>query len=64
MNISEEVLESKIDELINQIEEEKNNENLKLMNDNLFEVDIDSNYETNFDIGEPKKKEKPKIEYF
>ena len=64
MNISEETLESELNDLVDKIEEEKNTEKLKLMNDNLFDVDVDSDYDTNFNIGEPKKKVEPKIEYF
>lgn len=63
MNISEETLESDINELIDKLENDKNDGDIKLMNDNIFIIDenlIDKleNIEDNiskFNFGEPKK---------
>lgn len=63
MNISEETLESGINELIDKLENDKNDGDIKLMNDNIFIIDdnlIDKleNVKDNiskFDFGEPKK---------
>lgn len=63
MNISEQTLESAINELVDQLDNDNQVGGIKLMNDSLFIVDTDTEYDTNFDIGEPKKKEKDKIIY-
>lgn len=63
MNISEETLESAVNDLVDKLEKDKDAGNIKLMNDDLFNVDADENFESDFNIGEPKKKEEPKITY-
>lgn len=63
MNISEETLESAVNDLVEKLEKDKETGNIKLMNDGLFDVDADENFESHFNIGELKKKEEPKITY-
>ena len=63
MNISEETLESAVNDLVDKLEKDKETGNIKLMNNSLFDVDADENFESDFNIGEPKKKEEPKITY-
>lgn len=63
MDISEETLESAVNDLVEQLEKDKETGNIKLMNDGLFGVDADENFESHFNTGEPKKKEEPKITY-
>ena len=65
MNISEDCLESEINDLVDKLEsEEKGKGNLKLFTDGLFDIEIDTDYDVNFNIGEPVKKDEPEITYF
>ena len=65
MTISEETLESAVNDLVDKLEDDKETGNLKLMNDSLFVTDLEMDLENEnaFDIGEPKKKKEESITY-
>lgn len=63
MTISEKNLESIINDTVDKLEQERTGEHLKLLSDDLFELDVDTDYEVDFEIKDPPKKEPPKVEY-
>jgi len=66
MTISEKDLESitsKVDETVDKLEQERTGEHLKLLSDDLFELDADTDYEVDFEIKDPPKKDLPDIIY-
>ena len=63
MTTSEEALESKINELVDNLENDKKTADIKLMNDSLFVIDINTEFDTDFNFGEPKEREEDQITY-
>ena len=63
MTTSEENLESTINDTVDKLEKERTEEHLKLLSDDLFELDVDTDYEPEFEIKDPPKKEPPKVVY-
>lgn len=59
MTTSEKNLESIINDTVDKLEKERTEEHLKLLSDDLFELDVDTNYEADFEIKDPPKKDPP-----
>jgi hypothetical protein len=57
-------LESEINNLVDKLEADNVKGNLKMFTDGLFDSDIDTDYDVDFNFGEPVKKDEPEITYF
>lgn len=57
-------MESEINNLVDKLEEDDMKGTLKMFTDGLFDSDIDTDYEVDFNFGEPVKKDEPEITYF
>ena len=63
MTTSEKNLESIINDTVDKLEKERTEEHLKLLSDDLFELDVDTDYEVDFEIKDPPTKDPPKVVY-